>query len=150
MRKHTVEAKHWLDKRYGDSASGKSTIIDLYAEFKRGRTSADNVTRSGRPKSTVISENITKVHKIVLSDRKLKLRETADTLNILEGSVFTILHESLWTLKLFWKWMLRLLTPDQKQQGVKDSECYLKLFKRGKEDFFRILRRALYFVYRLS
>ena len=27
MGKNTVEAKQWLDKRYGDSAPGKSTII---------------------------------------------------------------------------------------------------------------------------
>ena len=28
MEKNIVEAKQWLDKRYGDSAPGKSTIID--------------------------------------------------------------------------------------------------------------------------
>ena len=38
MGKHTVEAKQWLDKHYGDSAPKKSTIIDWYAEFKRGPT----------------------------------------------------------------------------------------------------------------
>ena len=30
MGKNTVEAKQWLDKRYGDSAPGKLTIIDWY------------------------------------------------------------------------------------------------------------------------
>ena len=82
MGKNTVEAKQWLDKRYGDPAPGKSTI-DWYAEFKRGRT---------------------------------------NTLKISEGSVFTILHESLGMRELFSKWVLRLLTPDQKQQYVEDSE----------------------------
>ena len=76
MRKNTVEAKQWLDKRYGDSASGKSINIDWYAEFERGRTNTDDAERSGRPKSAVLG-NTTKVHKIVLSDRKLKLREIA-------------------------------------------------------------------------
>ena len=33
MEKNTVGAKQWLDKHYGDSAAGKSTIIDWYAEF---------------------------------------------------------------------------------------------------------------------
>ena len=33
--------------------------------------------------------------------------------------------------------MLRLLTPDQKQQRVDDSERCLELFKRGKKDFLR-------------
>ena len=110
MGKNTVEAKQWLDKRYGDSAPGKSTIIVWYAEFKRGHTNTDDAERSGRPKSAVVPENITKAHKIVLGDRKLKLREITDTLQISEGSVFTILHESLGMRKLFLKWVLRLLT----------------------------------------
>ena len=67
--------------------------------------------------------------------RKLKSREIADTLKILEVSVFTILHESLEMRKLFSKWVPRLLTPDQKQQRVEDSERCLKLFKRRKKDF---------------
>ena len=99
--KNTVEAKQWLDKRYGDSASGKSIIIDWYAEFKRGRTNTDDPERSGHPKSAVVPENITRVHKIVLGNCKLKLRQIADTLKISEGSVFTILHESLGMRKLF-------------------------------------------------
>ena len=36
----------------------------------------DDAARSSRPKSAVVPENITKVHKIVLGDRKLKLRES--------------------------------------------------------------------------
>ena len=69
VEKNTVEAKQWIDKRYEDSTPGKSTIIDWYAEFKRGRTKTDDTERSGRPKSAVVPENITKVHKIVLGDR---------------------------------------------------------------------------------
>ena len=114
MGKNTVEKKQWLDKRYGDSAPGNSTIIDWYAEFKRGRTNTDDAERSGRPKSVIVPENITKVHKIVFGDRKLKLREIADTLKISESSVFTILQESLGMGKLFSKWVPRLHTPDQK------------------------------------
>ena len=93
MGKNTVEAKQWLRKHYGRSAPGKSTIIDWYVEFKRGRTNTDDAQCFGRPKSAVVPENITKVHKIVLNGRKLNLLEIADTLKISEGSVFTILRE---------------------------------------------------------
>ena len=57
------------------------------------RTNADAAESCGRPKSAVVPENIIKVHKMVLGNRKLKLREIADSLKISEGSVFTILHE---------------------------------------------------------
>ena len=69
MRKNTVEAKQWLDERYGDYTPGKSTIIDWYAKFKRDRTNTDNAERSSHPKSAFVPGNIKKVHKIVLGDR---------------------------------------------------------------------------------
>ena len=72
-----------------------------------------------------------------MRDRKLKLHEIADTLEISEGSVFTILHESLGMRKLFSKWVSCLLTLDQKQQRVEDSERCFELFKRGEKDFLR-------------
>ena len=65
---------------------------------------------------------------MVLADRKLKLREIADSLKIQEGTVFTILHEHLIMRKLFSEWTPCLLTVDQKQQRVKDSERCLELF----------------------
>ena len=100
----------------------KQLLLFSKQGIKKSRTNTDDAERSGRSKSAVVPENITKVHKIVLGDRKLKLREIADTLKISEGSVFTILHKSLWMCKLFSKWVPRLLTLDQKQQGVEDSE----------------------------
>ena len=105
--------------------------------MKRSRINSDDAERSGRPKSAVVPENITKVHKMVLGGRKLKLRKIAATLNISEGSVFTILHESLGMCKLFSKWVPRLLTLNQKQQRVEDSERCSELFKRSKNDFLR-------------
>ena len=56
-------------------------------------------------------------------------------LKISGGTVFTIVHESLGMHKLFSKCVSRFLTPDQKQQQVKDSERCLELFKLGKKDF---------------
>ena len=120
-----------------ETAPEKSTIIDWYAEFKRGRTNTDDAERFGRPKSPVVPKKITKFHKIVLDDRKLKLREIVDTLKISECSVFTILHEFLGMRKFFSKWVPRLLTLEQKQQRFEDPECCLELFKRGKKNFLR-------------
>ena len=62
----TIFTKQCLDKRYVDSAPGKSTIIDWYATFYCDRTNTDGGERSDRPKLAVVPENITKVYKIVL------------------------------------------------------------------------------------
>ena len=62
---------------------------------------------------------------------------------ISEGSVFTILYESLGMPKFFSKWVPRLITADEKQQRVENSERYLVLFKPGKKDFLKQNDRQL-------
>ncbi|KAF7264637.1 hypothetical protein GWI33_022929, partial [Rhynchophorus ferrugineus] len=40
--KNTVEAKTWLDTEFPDTAPGKSTIKDWYANFRRGEMSTED------------------------------------------------------------------------------------------------------------
>ena len=57
----------------------KTTICRWYAEFKRGRTDTADAELSCRPNEVVTPEAIKKVHQMVFENRKLKLREIADT-----------------------------------------------------------------------
>ena len=61
----------------GDSAPSFSTVAKWTSEFKFGRESLDDDPRSGRPKSATTPEFIAKVHKMVMEDRRLKVREIA-------------------------------------------------------------------------
>lgn len=72
-----------------------------------------------------------------MDDRKVKLQEIADILKISKGTVFNILHEHLGMKKLFSKLVPRLLTMEQKQQRVVESERCLDLFERDKKNFLR-------------
>ena len=84
-----------------------------YTDIKRGLTDTNDAERSGQPNKVVVPEN---APKLGLIDRKLKLREIAEELLILEGSIFIILPENLLMRKLWSKWVLRLLRIDQKPQ----------------------------------
>jgi hypothetical protein len=75
-KKDTVEANAWLDKHYTDSVPAKSTIEKWFAKFKQGEMCIEEDARSGRSKEAVTDENIKKVHKIILNDRKVKLIES--------------------------------------------------------------------------
>ena len=103
-----------------------------YADFKHC-TNTNDAEHSGCPNSAVVLENTKKLYKLVLANHKLKLHEIAEELKISGGSVFTILHEHLSMKKLSSKWVLRLLTVDQKR--CVDSECCLRLFQRNKKEF---------------
>ena len=132
-----MQAQQWLEKCYGDSALSKTTIFRWYAEFKRGRTDTEDAEHSGRPNEVVTPKTIKKVLRIVFENRKLKLREIADTSKISYGSVYAILHKHLSMRKLLSKWVPRLLTVEQKRQRVVDSERCLELFRRNKPNFSR-------------
>ena len=82
-----MQAQQWLEKCYGDCALSKTIICRWYAKFKRGRTDTEDAERSGRQNEVVPPETIKKFHQIVFENRKLKLREIADTLKISYGSV---------------------------------------------------------------
>ncbi|KAG5341399.1 SETMR methyltransferase, partial [Acromyrmex heyeri] len=68
------EIKAKLDV-YSTSASAFATVYNWVNEFKRGCTSTCDVPHSGRPIEAATSEIIDKVHDIVLTDRRMKVRE---------------------------------------------------------------------------
>jgi transposase len=69
-------------KVYGDSSPTFSTIKKWAAQFKRGRTSLEDDPHEGRSKSATTSEIIEQVHDMVLDDRRMKVREIAETVDI--------------------------------------------------------------------
>jgi transposase len=78
-------------KVYGDSSPSFSTIMKWAAEFKRGRTSIEDDLREGRPKSAATPEIIKQVHDMVLDDRRMKVREIAETIGTSKERVGYIL-----------------------------------------------------------
>lgn len=77
-------------------------------------TSTEDATCSGRPKEAMNPEIVKQVHRIVLSDCKVKLRELAEVVGISKERVGYILHDVLDMKKLSTRWVPRLLTVDQK------------------------------------
>jgi len=122
-------------KVYGDSSPLFSTIKKWAAEFQRGHTSLDDDPREGCPKSATTPEIIEQVHNMVLDDWRMKVREIAETIGISKEHVGYILHEELDIKKLCARWVLRLLTADQKRTRMKISEQCLEHFNKNKTDF---------------
>ncbi|GFV56451.1 hypothetical protein TNCV_4203751 [Trichonephila clavipes] len=129
MGRNFVQEKQWLDKF---SAPSQTSVKRWYADLKRGLPDTSHTERSGCPNSAVVPEIIKKVYEIVLADRKFKMCEIAENLKVSEGNVFAVLHNHFSMRKLLSKRVPRLLTVDQKQQHIDDSERCLELFKQNK------------------
>ena len=67
----------------------------------------------------------------------MKVREISETIGISKESVGYILHKELDMKKLCARWVLRLLTADQKRTHMKISEQCLERFNKNKADFVR-------------
>jgi histone-lysine N-methyltransferase SETMAR len=105
-----------LDSTLGESAPSFITVKYWAAEFKRGRMSCQDEHRSGRPIEVTTPEMVKKFHKMVLDDRRLKVRELADMAGISKSAIHRILTENLDMRKLCARWVPRLLTMEQKQR----------------------------------
>ena len=112
---------------FGNSST---TVKRWYVELKRARTSIDVAKCSGSPNEAVTEENIKKVHRIVLDNRKINVSEIAGMVKISIELVRHILHKYLGMKKLSARWVPRSLTIDQKQHHADDSVFALALFQR--------------------
>ncbi|EFN83711.1 Histone-lysine N-methyltransferase SETMAR, partial [Harpegnathos saltator] len=123
-----------LDPTLEESAPSFITVKYWMAEFKRGRTSCQDEHRSGRPNEVTTPEMVKKIHKMVLDDRRLKVRELADMVGISKSAIYRILTENFDMRKLCAIWMPRL---EQKQRREDISiECLAK-FRSNKAEFLR-------------
>lgn len=115
--------------------SDQVSVYDWYNEFERGRTSTLTIPSPGRPIEVTTQENVQKIHRMILNDHKLKVREITDAMHMSKEHAGNILHENLLMRKLLARWVPRVLTLGQKKNRVIASERGLAMFKRNPTDF---------------
>ena len=119
----------------GDEAPALSTVQKWAAEFRRGRESLEDDPRSGRPTTATTEENIERVHKMVMGDRRLTVTQISSAIGISRERVEFILHSELGMSKVSARWVPRLLTPDQKRTRMTMSRDNLLLFEANPVNF---------------
>ena len=113
-----------------------ATVYNWLNEFKRGRTPTKDEHRSGRPMEVTTPEMIDKIHDMVLSDRRIKVREIVEATGISQVTVFSILHEKL-DVKQIWARWVSLLLSENKRNRLTDSVTILALFRPNPDEFQR-------------
>lgn len=129
------EIKVKLHAVYKDHAPLMTTIRYWFNEFKRGRTSVFDEERPGRPIEVTTEDMVNKIHDIVLTDCRVKIKEIGDIVDISIERIQNILHEKLGMRKLSARWVPRLLTEEQKRNRMTTSEYCLDMFKRNPKEF---------------
>lgn len=120
----------------GESAPSYTTVKKWVAEFKRGRETIDDDPRSGRPKTSTTEENVGIVCDLILKDRRLTVREIADTIGISYERTQNIIVNELGFSKVSARWVPRLLSVEQKRNRLTISQNCLEMFESDPQDFF--------------
>ncbi|XP_075984950.1 protein GVQW3-like [Anticarsia gemmatalis] len=119
---------------YGESGPSSATVKRWTRLFQQGRETLEDDSRSGRPNTAVTDENIEKVKKIVLEDRRIKLWQIAEELSISKERIGDILHNRLHMNKVSARWVPKMLTPLDEQRRVETSQEFLDLCKDKLEE----------------
>jgi len=102
----------------GDNAPAYSEVKSWIAKFKCGRNSVEDDHRSGYPKDAASSENVQIVNDILKEDRRLTIRQIAETTDIQATTVYRIVSDDLGMKKVSARLVPRMLTDEQKQNRV--------------------------------
>ena len=72
---------------YDDSSPSTATVKNWFNDFQRDRTLVFDDPRPGVPKTVTTDDNVNKIHGLVLTDRRLKVREISETVSISKDCV---------------------------------------------------------------
>lgn len=128
-----------MSKTLGEVCPSYATVKNWVASFKRGKISVEDDDRPGRPISVSTPENVNAVHDMILSDRRISIKQISETLKISCERVHHIIHADLDMKKISAKWIPKCLNADQKRARVKSSRSLCALFDKDPDFLNRVI-----------
>jgi transposase len=118
LGKTFTETSEMLKKVFHDKTMSRMTTYEWYRRFKGNRSLTEDDPRSGRHTNSTDADSIKRVQAVTRSNQRLTVWEVADERGISVALCKTILTEKLHMHRFEAKFVLRLLTKEQKEQCV--------------------------------
>ena len=117
LGKTATECYEMLKTAFGEQVMGSSQTFLWFSWFKAGRTSTYDDERSVRPLSSS-TPMIERVRQIIREDRRRNIYEVSMLVGISHRTCHKILTEHLKMRRVESKFVLRIVSVDQKQQRL--------------------------------
>ena len=85
-----AETFRMLQKTLGDLTISQKNVYKWYKDFKEGRECVDDLERPGRPSTSTDEQYANQIKELVHKNRRLTIRDLADTTCISRGSHNTV------------------------------------------------------------
>jgi hypothetical protein len=105
-----AEIRRQLVEVYGANVMSRKHVWVWCTAFDNGRTDVQDEQRSGRPSTSTSDDNVCRIEGLIQENRRIRLRDIADELNISVGTVHSIVHEQLGFRKVCSRWVPNQLT----------------------------------------
>ena len=129
-----------ISTAFGPSCVSYDTVRRWKKKFESGVESIKNAPKSGRPKSASRKEIVSKIKEIIEGDARFTVRDIARKVGISLSTVHLILKKHLKYRKISARWVLHLLTDEQKRQRVKVAKKLFQMFpKYDKKQFANVV-----------
>ncbi|XP_029639675.1 protein GVQW3-like [Octopus sinensis] len=118
-----------------DNAPSYATVKRWANEFQHGRESVEDDPTPGRPPTTTTEDNIDLALGMIMEVNRISCRQIAERLGISNERADNIVKKELGFSKVSARWVLCLLTPEQKCTRCTLSMSNLELFEADEENF---------------
>ncbi|XP_029638087.1 uncharacterized protein LOC115213263 [Octopus sinensis] len=118
-----------------DNAPSYATVKRWIKEFQRDGESVKDDPTPGRPPTTTTNYNIDFTLGMVMQDRQISCRQITEKLGISNERADNIVTKELGFSKVSARWVLCLLTSEQKRTRCTLSTSNLELFEADEKNF---------------
>lgn len=118
-------------------ALSERTVRRWLEHYQAGKSTVEDSARSGRPATSISTENIECIENAIAGDPHITIRELSDQMAISMGSIQDILRNQLGLSKRTAKWVPKCLTPQMKHQRVTVCRELLQRYQEEGENFLK-------------
>ena len=130
-----IKIHRGMQPTYGERCLALRSVRWWCSEFKNGRENLNDNERAGRPSVSMTDNNTARVGAMVKAERRVRIKDITQELDIFSGSALNIIHECLGYRKVSCRWVPKHLDDVMKVKRMIASLNHLQRYAEEGDNF---------------